>query len=145
MITLIEVLNFRCLRYIKQPLGPFHVLIGPNASGKTTFLDVISFLGSLVSEGLDAAVGERTKNFQDMVWMRNRNSLELAIEARIPSDRRAQLGKQPYDSVRYEVKVGNEHGETEILAEKVLLKKQRQFLIKKGLCFLIILSRRKQF
>ncbi|MEW8957710.1 MAG: ATP-binding protein [Moorella sp. (in: firmicutes)] len=123
MITLIEVLNFRCLRYIKQPLGPFHVLIGPNASGKTTFLDVISFLGSLVSEGLDAAVGERTKNFQDMVWMRNRNSLELAIEARIPSDRRAQLGKQPYDSVRYEVKVGNEHGETEILAEKVLLKK----------------------
>ncbi len=31
---LIEALNFRCLRYVSQPLGPFHVLAGPNASGK---------------------------------------------------------------------------------------------------------------
>ena len=36
MIRLIEALNFRCLRYARQPLGPFHVLVGPNASGKTT-------------------------------------------------------------------------------------------------------------
>ena len=41
MITLIEALNFRCLCYISQPMGPFHVLVGPNASGKTTFLDVV--------------------------------------------------------------------------------------------------------
>jgi len=45
MLTLIEALNFRCLRYIRQPLAPFHVLVGPNASGKTTFLDVVAFLG----------------------------------------------------------------------------------------------------
>ncbi|MEW5897574.1 MAG: ATP-binding protein [Bacillota bacterium] len=123
MITLIEALNFRCLRYVQQPLGPFHVLIGPNASGKTTFLDVISILGSLVSEGLDVAVGERTKNFQDLVWGRSGDSFELAIEAGIPADRRVQLGEQPYDTVRYEVRLGNVQGETEILAEKVLLKK----------------------
>ncbi len=48
MITLVEALNYRCLRHISQPLGPFHVLVGPNASGKTTFLDVIAFLGRLV-------------------------------------------------------------------------------------------------
>lgn len=128
MITLIEALNFRCLRYIQQPLGPFHVLIGPNASGKTTFLDVISFLGNLVSDGLDAAVGERTKNFQDLVWKRSGDSLALAIETGIPADRRALLGNQPYDTVRYEVKVGNNNGETEILAEKVLLKKSKPFV-----------------
>jgi predicted ATPase len=57
MLTLIEALNFRCLRYVKQPLAPFHVLVGPNASGKTTFLDVVAFLGRLVSDGPDAAVG----------------------------------------------------------------------------------------
>jgi predicted ATPase len=123
MITLVEALNFRCLKYIERPLGPFHVLIGPNASGKTTFLGVISFLGDIVSEGLDAAVDERTKNFQDLVWMRNRDSFELAIEARIPADRRTQLGEQHFDTARYEIKVGNKNGETEILAEKVLLKK----------------------
>ena len=61
MISLIEALNYRCLRYIRQPLQPFHVLVGPNASGKTTFLDVVAFLGRLVSDGLDAAVNERTE------------------------------------------------------------------------------------
>ena len=36
--------------------GPFYVLVGPNASGKTTFLDVVGFLGKLVAEGPEAAV-----------------------------------------------------------------------------------------
>ena len=43
MITLVEALNYRCLRYVHRPLKPFHVLVGPNASGKSTFLDVIGF------------------------------------------------------------------------------------------------------
>jgi len=73
MITLIEALNYRCLKYIRQPLGPFHVLVGPNASGKTTFLDVVAFLGKLVSEGLDAAVYDRTNNFEDLLWRRYGN------------------------------------------------------------------------
>ena len=60
MITRIEALNYRCLRYIRQDLGPFHVLVGPNASGKTTFLDVVGFLGKLVAEGPEAAVVEKT-------------------------------------------------------------------------------------
>lgn len=59
MITLIEALNFRCLRYISQPLGEFHVLVGPNASGKTTFLDVVAYLGDLVSGGLNDALDRR--------------------------------------------------------------------------------------
>jgi AAA15 family ATPase/GTPase len=85
MITLIGALHFRCLKYIRQPLGPFHVLVGPNASGKTTFLDVISFLGRFVSDGLEAAIGERTQNFQDLVWGRSGTGFELAMEARIGS------------------------------------------------------------
>ena len=59
MISLIEVLDYRCLRYVRQNLGTFHVLVGPNASGKTTFLDVVSFLSRLVSHGLDAAIDDR--------------------------------------------------------------------------------------
>src|SRR5436305_12132904 len=97
MITLIEALNYRCLRYVSQPLGPFHVLVGPNASGKTTFLDVVALLGRLVSDGIDEAVNERTssRNFFDLVWLREAEDsdkrapyFELAIEARIPEDRR---------------------------------------------------------
>lgn len=125
MIILIEALNFRCLKYIHQPIGPFHVLIGPNASGKTTFLDVIAFLGRLVSDGLDAAVNERTSNFQDLIWGRFEGNFELAIEAKIPGDRLLLLGEQDYDSVRYEIKLGIDQGETAIFAEKVLLKKSK--------------------
>jgi predicted ATPase len=127
MITLIEALNFRCLKYIKQPLGPFHVLVGPNASGKTTFLDVVAFLGKLVSEGLDATVHDRTNNFEDLIWGRAGHSFELAIEANIPEEKRELLTEKNFDTIRYEVSLGLEPstGELEIKAEEVLLMKAK--------------------
>lgn len=125
MIRLIEALNFRCLRYIHRPLGRIHVLVGPNASGKTTFLDVVSFLGSLVSDGLEAAVTERTHNFQDLIWSRSGTSFSLAIEASIPESQISLLSNGSWNTVRYEVEIGTESSsrETTIFAEKVLLKR----------------------
>ncbi len=72
MITRIEALNYRCLKYIRQDLGPFHVLVGPNASGKTTFLDVVAFLGRLVTDGPEAADSRRadSRTSEDLVWGR---------------------------------------------------------------------------
>lgn len=124
MIRQIEALNFRCLRYIRQPLGPFHVLVGPNASGKTTFLDVVAFLGRLVSDGLEAALGERTQNFEDLVWGREGDSFELAVEAAIPEERKERLKKKEFDTVRYEVEIGTigDTGEVGILRERALLR-----------------------
>lgn len=124
MITLIEALNFRCLRYISQPLGPFHVLVGPNASGKTTFLDVVTFLGRLVDEGIDAAVAERTESFKDLLWGRAGESFELAVEFKIPEQLRARMGRAGMDTIRYEVSLGldEEANEVGFLAETVLLK-----------------------
>ncbi len=105
MIRLVEALNFRCLRYVRQPLGPFHVLVGPNASGKTTFLDAVAFLGRLVADGPEVAIGERTQNFQDLIWGRTGEKFELAIEVAIPDDRREKLPRE-FDTVRYEVAIG---------------------------------------
>ena len=51
-------------------LHEFQTLIGPNASGKSTLLDGIRFLGDLVASGLEDAVSKRTNNFQDLVWKR---------------------------------------------------------------------------
>jgi predicted ATPase len=126
MITLIEAKNYRCLQYIRQPLTPFHVLVGPNASGKTTFLDVVSFLGDLVSEGLLAAVGKRTSNFEDLLWWRSGERFELAVEASIPENMRKLIRDPEYESVRYEVALHFDQGSQEISikAEKVLLKKE---------------------
>jgi predicted ATPase len=124
MITRIEALNFRCLRYVSQPMGRFHVLVGPNASGKTTFLDVVAFLGRLVSQGLDAAVGERTQNFQDLLWRRQGESFELAIELAVPEKLRANLRDPSCETVRYEISLVTdpESHEMSFRAERVFLK-----------------------
>jgi len=43
MISRIEALNYRCLRYIDRNLGPFQLLVGANATGKTTFPDGVDW------------------------------------------------------------------------------------------------------
>lgn len=124
MITLIEAKNYRCLNYVRQQLDPFHVLVGPNASGKSTFLDVVSFLGDLVSDGPLAAIHKRTKNFQDLLWWRSGEGFELAVEAAIPEKMRSLLRDPKCETIRYEVALQLDENRQEIFirSEKVLLK-----------------------
>jgi len=126
MIRLIEALNFRCLRYIRRPLESFHVLVGPNASGKTTFLDVVAFLGDLVTDDVEEAVAKRTQNFHDLVWRREGERFEAAIEVAIPEARRQLLERPEWAVVRYEAAIGldSESGELGIMGEKVVLKEE---------------------
>lgn len=102
----------------------FHVLVGPNASGKTTFLDVIAFLGRMISDGLEVAVDERTRNFQDLLWARQGENFQLAVELAIPEELRKRFNAQAFDTLRYEVDI-ELNKETETLgfrAETLLLK-----------------------
>lgn len=86
MISKIEALNYRGLRNVRQDIDRFAVLVGPNASGKTTFLDVPAFLADLVRSGLDAAVhGDRDIPFRatdpkHLTWLRSGKPIELAVE-----------------------------------------------------------------
>ena len=114
MITLIEALNYRCLRYISRPLKPFHVLVGPNASGKTTFLDVVAFLQDLISDGLEAALDNRTNNPQELLFQRQGDRFELAIEARIPDALRNLTAKREFCTARYEVAFGFDETERQL-------------------------------
>ena len=124
MIRRIQALNFRCLRYVDVELERFHILVGPNASGKSTLFDVIAFLGDLISKGLEAAVESRTSNFQDLVWGRPRDRLgfELALEFDIPEKLRKQLpSEKDYRGFRYEVAVRETDGDIRIESERGLL------------------------
>ena len=123
MICSVQALNFRCLRYVDQELDRFHVLIGPNASGKTTFLEVVRFLGDLVGQGLEAAISARTDNLQDLTWGRTGHQFELAVELAIPAAQRELLPGHGYQRCRYEVGIGIDPTthENALLGERVLL------------------------
>lgn len=123
MISSIEAFRYRSLQYVHPSLAPFQVLVGPNGSGKTSFLDVLAFVKSLLSrsDGLEAALAERTANFHDLVWGRASNSFELAVEAVIPTE--LHLSDSIYTAVRYELGVGfqTDTQQIEITHERVML------------------------
>ena len=135
MITLVEALNFRCLHHVRQTLGRFHVLVGPNASGKTTFLDVVSFLGDLVTDGPEEAIRARTQNFVDLLWGRQGDSFQVAIEARLP-DRLIAEGSD-HNTIRYEVQIGHDADRNElgIWTETVQLKAHEASEVRQGSLF----------
>jgi predicted ATPase len=102
VLSRITILNYRTLRYIDQRVSNVQVLIGPNASGKSTFLDVIAFIADLLGErDILRALDTRTPNFTDLTWMRQSEWFELAVEAVIPDEI-----KTDYRYVRYELRLG---------------------------------------
>jgi predicted ATPase len=139
MFSLVEAEGFRCLRHVRQALGPFHVLVGPNASGKTTFLDVVSFASDLVTHGLDVAIRARTQNFEDLVWGRKVDGFRLSLEAKIPEQLKPI--DSIYDKILYRVSVVRDLARNELAideeevvlvshdetaAKPIVLKKQMQ-------------------
>lgn len=109
MFTRVQALNFRCLRYVDQSLGRFATLVGPNASGKTTFLDVIALLGDLMrnSGKLADTLIDRSADFEKLLWLGEGDGFELAVEARIPKGVLASMAEElhQYSRVRYELGV----------------------------------------
>ena len=121
MIRLVQALRYRCLLDVRQELGAFHVLVGPNASGKSTFLDVPRLLGDLIKEGLKA-VQDRSPDVRNLVFLGEGDRFEVAVEFEIPENRREKLANG-YRHARYEVALGHDSsGELAIIAETLWLK-----------------------
>lgn len=130
IVTRVEALGYRSLRYVSQQLAPFHVLVGANASGKSTFLDVVALLGDIVRTGVEVAVlGDehlgiplRAPDAKHLTWMRLGERIELAVELGIPPDRRARLKRNGgAELCRYEVAV-DVSGPLRLLSETLWLK-----------------------
>jgi len=129
MITYIEALNYKCLRNISVELGQFHILVGSNASGKSTFLDIISFLGDIINNGPETAVIKRSQSLKELVWKGESNEFQLVIELRIPDRIKDQFQKNgnKYSHCRYEINVGidPEKGGISLLAENFFLRQKQ--------------------
>ena len=108
MVRRIQALNYRCLRHVDVRLdGNFHILVGPNASGKSTLMDVVAFFADLTAGSVEGAVRQRVPDFRDLVWGRQGNRLrfEMALELEASSEDSEQ------GMLRYELAVrGDEDG-----------------------------------
>jgi hypothetical protein len=71
-------------------------------------MDVLSFIRTLVSRGLETAVRERTDpigTFRDLVWGREDSSFSLGLEVEIPDGQCLPSGIHSFTQLRYDVSV----------------------------------------
>lgn len=133
MIVQLEAYNYRCLRTVQQELGRFHVLIGRNASGKSTFLDVLGFLQDALLGGLELAiygagldidwfVPRTQKDFRDLLHKGEGQSFTFALVVRLPASVREHPQLSGYDRCRYQIRVGiGEQERLMVLGEQLWL------------------------
>lgn len=134
MFSRVQARYFRSLRSVDQSLASMQALVGPNASGKSTFLDVIGLLSDLVRQRGDVrqTILSRSANFEKLLWQGPRSesgglaAFQLAVEAPIPGQVHARMSedKSKYSFVRYELEIGldSETNELGVNHETLLLR-----------------------
>jgi predicted ATPase len=70
MLERIHIENYKCLRDVTVDLGDFTILIGPNDSGKSSFLEVIQTFGKIVRQGYQG-VFQGDHALANLVWQRD--------------------------------------------------------------------------
>src|SRR5438309_7934609 len=72
MLERIHIENYKCLREVTVQLGDFTILIGPNDSGKSSFLDVIESLGKIPTQSLQQLFSG-DKALSNLVWRKQKD------------------------------------------------------------------------
>lgn len=101
MITRLQVRNYRSLRNVDCALGPFQVLAGANATGKSNFLDALSLIGDIADIGLVKAIGKRSDDPLDLIWFRQTGSIELIVDLEVPADVLMPSSDRSFTGFRY--------------------------------------------
>ncbi len=105
MFRRVEAWHYKCLKRVDVELDAVNILIGPNASGKSTLLDLFHFLRDALLDDVQTAVRRRVWSLRELTWMQQapEDGFEIGLEAEIPQHLRPGNG---YSRVRYEVGIG---------------------------------------
>jgi len=106
----IEVRHYKSLKRVSVELESFNILVGPNSSGKSNFLDVLLFLRDALTmdEGFHGAVLKRGRTIREIVWKGEGDAFEIGIDARIPDEIVEHLKEKTgrsYRFIRYQVRI----------------------------------------
>jgi energy-coupling factor transporter ATP-binding protein EcfA2 len=93
--------RYGVLKSVRVEFGDHVVLVGGNASGKSTLLDVFSFISDAVASGVSAAIEARASGFEQLVWFGEGDAFAFAVEFNIPPALRGE-----HSRARYELEVG---------------------------------------
>jgi predicted ATPase len=103
MIRLLQAKNFRMLRSNSVALQPFLVLVGQNATGKSTLLNALQLIGDVLQGGVSFAVKRVAGSFYDLCFD-STQPVALAVELSVPGPDREE------SHLRYEIEIGIEPG-----------------------------------
>jgi predicted ATPase len=87
MIERIWIKNFRMLARNRVDLGRFAVLVGRNASGKSTLMSALRFVSHVLADGIekavDVAIDGSGAGFHDLCF-REAEPVEIAVAVKLP-------------------------------------------------------------
>ena len=116
MIERIWVKNFRMLQSNRVDLPRFAVLVGRNASGKSTLMSALRFVSTVLSDGVeravDVALDGSGSSFRDLCFD-EKKPIQIALEVELPEG----LPKGRY---RYELEIGPDGSGAPLIARENL-------------------------
>lgn len=102
MIRELQTSNFRMLPGNRVALGPFHVLVGQNATGKSTFLGALQLVADVLALGAKGAVQKAigTRGSFDELCFDRSKPIAFALAVEVPGANGASA------RLRYELEIG---------------------------------------
>lgn len=104
MFSRLQAANFKCLTSVDIALNPFNILIGPNASGKSSLLDCLALVRDAIETDVEKATRKRATTLRELAWKNTilPQGIQIALEAPLPH----ALLTNGYDHIRYEIGIG---------------------------------------
>ena len=122
----LKVTNFKSFSELELELNQFNVIVGPNASGKSNFVQIFNFLRDIGEYGIDHAISLQG-GIDDLRNITLGESKELSVEIVLgKSDHSIMIRRSPRErhhvsEVNYKFKIGFENKTYTILEDRLKL------------------------